>query len=54
MFKPTVSEIGDVRCVKLSADELVVDSESYNAQGLIHSLSVGGESFLIKLTRFAC
>jgi hypothetical protein len=39
MFKPTVSEIGEVRCVKLSAEGRVVDSEAFVAQKLIQNLS---------------
>jgi hypothetical protein len=40
MFKLTASEIGDVKCVKRSAEERVVDSESFDAQKLIPKLSV--------------
>jgi hypothetical protein len=41
-FKLTVSNIGDMKCVKLSDEERVGDPESYSAQRLLHSLSVSG------------
>ena len=41
-FKLTVSNIGDVKCAKLSDEELAGDPESSSAQRLLHSLSVSG------------
>jgi hypothetical protein len=42
MFKLTASKIGEVKCVKLPPEGRVVDPGSYEAQRLLHSLSVSG------------